>query len=104
MNEVIQREVNILPNIQNKAVDFAKGIGDITSPISVVGGFEAVAGQEYTTFTGYDTIAITKQCRVSINKSPMMLFPERTAFYVGTTGFEIMFDRSLIVVTMNKDI
>jgi len=97
-------DLHITPNATVQQPVFAKGTGDLSSPIHIVGAFEAVAGQEYTTFTGYDTLGLTKQCRVSINKSPMILLPERTAIYIDTGGFEIMFDRSLTVITMKKDI
>ncbi len=79
---------------------FAKGTGDPTIPIPITGGFSAKAGEVYTVFTGYNAIIIMAQCGVSVNKSIIMLFPERTSFEV-TDGMDIMFDRSVAVATVN---
>ena len=93
---------NLLPDIETYRQPYAKGTGDPSRPLHIVGSFQAVHGEEYDTFTGYDVLCITKQCGVSINKSPMVLFPERTAFIVSDTGFKVMFDRDLVVLQMNK--
>ena len=93
---------NLLPDIETYRQPYAKGTGDPSRPLHIVGSFEAKHGIEYNTFVGHDVFCITRQCGVSINKSPMVLLPERTAFIVSDTDFKVMFDRDLVVLKMNK--
>ncbi len=80
---------------------YAKGIGDSSYPLPIVGAFLAVGGDAYDTFTGYNAIILNEQCAVSINKSVLAVLPERTAIRTDTTDFEIVFERSIVVLKAN---
>ncbi len=91
---------NLISNNHDFKPVFAKGVGNPMDPLPITGAFMAKAGNVYSTFTGYNTIIIMTQCGISVNKSIIMLFPERTAIAV-VDGMDIMFDRSVAVATAN---
>jgi len=87
-----------LVSINNDIVPpYAKGIGNPNKPIDMRGTFIAKAGQKYSSHVGYDTLILSKQCGVSIADTPIVLFPERTAFIV-SEDTEILFDRDIILI------
>ena len=77
---------------------FAKGVGDATTPIKMMGAMKVKAGEVYDTFTGFTGIILTEQCGIAINKTVIALVPERTAIDVTTANFQIMFDKSTIII------
>ena len=78
---------------------YAKGLGDPSKPLPLTGAMVMKAGEVYSTFTGFNAIILTKMCGVSINKSIIALMQERTAIDVSDTNFEIVLDRTVVVLT-----
>ena len=81
---------------------FAKGTGEPTAPLTMVGSMVIKAGEEITSFMGYNTVMLTEQCGVSVDDCPLVLFPERTSFRVDSIG-KIMFDRQTLICLLKSD-
>ena len=86
-------------------VRYAKGVGDIYKPLDILESKKMESGQTYShsdTHAFSNTIILTEQTGVSVNNTPIVIYPERTAFYI-RLDTHLMFDRSTIILTTNSE-